>query len=447
MLPGWESSDDWECETEDPSPSSLLRAAGWLDDGTEIEELETETPGETPTEDNPPTASEHARQLADSMMLQTRPRTSTNPKTQRATQLRAEKRLVQKAKETGDDKLIAASLNFKVGQRSFPALHAAVHQPTAADQQLRENVSRLLQASGKHNRHRQVKYISEGLPSELLTTSLGISKSSLKKARESRSMQQSGPTLETQQYSTGVSRSKITDVEQNMLVEFYEMTTDGPPSGSKTLTRILEMREFEWECSLYADYPALLRRVASRAPFLLSQHQGGKDRRLTKFQASIRAAVHAKTLAGFDPAEDRKVRLEAARKLYARKIAVSEGRVLPYTTQEKQDKEEMKRREREMMTHDKFDPANYHIRPVDFDVFKALLKQLGKRYTTYRSPKICPLCEHGPVNEAVLDHKKAQVLNLKIAGEVVPTKLDSEVRKLTSQAKAWYDHKAQLAAC
>ena len=69
------------------------------------------------------------QELADSLVKKTRPRTSTNPKTIQATNLRAQKKLVAQARKGGEktDVLTAAAVTFKVGQKTFPMLASMVN--------------------------------------------------------------------------------------------------------------------------------------------------------------------------------------------------------------------------------------------------------------------------------------------------------------------------------
>ena len=135
-------------------------------------------------------------------------------------------------------------------------------------------------------------------------------------------------------------------------------------------------------------------------------HQGGKYQRLTRFQASVRAAHYSATVAGFNAADERSKRLAIARKRYARKIAVQEGRMRPYSEVELKAQANHQEEIRVMMTDEAFDPAQYEIKPVVFDTFLSVLKDKKLRFTKFSSPHPCRICEQGPVNVAVLESRE-----------------------------------------
>jgi hypothetical protein len=76
------------------------------------------------------TPREQAQVEANATMKRTRPRTSINPKTIQATNLRAQKKLVGLAQATGEDALIESALQFPVGQVAYPRLHAIASSAT-----------------------------------------------------------------------------------------------------------------------------------------------------------------------------------------------------------------------------------------------------------------------------------------------------------------------------
>jgi hypothetical protein len=122
--------------------------------------------------------------------------------------------------------------------------------------------------------------------------------------------------VNSQNYSAGVKRDKMTLEQEVMLTSFYTQSTADPPSGTDRETRDLEITKHEWKHELYGSYPAMLRHVADAHPQLLTKHQGGSKQTLTKFQASLRASVAQARQAGFDPTKEKADRFAAARRAY-----------------------------------------------------------------------------------------------------------------------------------
>ena len=281
-----------------------------------------------------------AQAIADALVVTRRPRFSKNKKTIQATKLRAQKLLVQEAKRTGDDKLIAAALEFKVGRAAFPAL-ARKSKPHRHKQILIERCAATLGSTGRHNKMTMLSSLSQGLPTSFLTGTLGVTPADVKRAREKRTHQRPGSDFTTQKYTHATKRVKITEHEESLLVQFFVDTTH-VLSGAERTTRNLDMRLHEWEHELYAMYPTYLRRVAHSNPDLLTQHQGGKEQRLTKFQASIRAAVAAAQSPDFKVTAEQHMRRREAQARYHRQLALKEGRI-PESTEEEVRAEQAKR--------------------------------------------------------------------------------------------------------
>ena len=436
------SEDDWDAlsDAEDKEDADITSVAvipcdeewGALSD-----------PDSSPNENDE--NEETPQSIANGLMKKTRPRTSNNPKTMRATKLRAQIRLAKEARRTMDEKLMAASIQFESGQKAFPHLHKAMAGPSEDDLRLRKNAASMCLSTGRHDRSRVIRHLSNGLPPKFVSERLKVKPATLKRARETRAVDTIGANFENQQYAHSVTRQKIGDIEQALLVEFFEETTTPPVSGAKTQTRNLEMLQQEWEADLYARWPVLLRRQARRSPQLLLNHQGGRYQRLTRFQASVRAAHYSATVAGFNAADERSKRLAIARKRYARKIAVQEGRMRPYSEVELKAQANHQEEIRVMMTDEAFDPAQYEIRPVVFDTFLTVLKDKKLRFTKFSSPHPCRICEQGPVNVAVLESREKEQKQLKIDKNEVPKTLIADIRALGKLVKVWETHKAQLA--
>ena len=277
--------------------------------------------------------------IADSLMKTRRPKKSTNPKTIQATKLRAQKVLVEKARETGDDLLLSAALQFKVGQAAFPHLAKLKQTSSKNKTVLIERCSATLEAAGRHNKMSMLKHLSEGLPRSFITGVLGVSLGQVKRARELRTHRSSTGkpvvNFSNQQYSHKVHRVKVCDHEEALLVQFFIDTTH-VLSGAARETRNLEMSLHQWEEELYALYPTYLRRVAYANPSVLKENQGGKKQQLTKFQASIRAAVSAAKAENFNVQAEQFLRRKQAQTRYYRKLAIQSGRLAAPTKKEVQ---------------------------------------------------------------------------------------------------------------
>ena len=382
--------------------------------------------------------------IADACLPKRRPRISNNPKTIQATRLRAQKALVKAAKETGDDKLIAAALHFKKGREAFPHLakKTANNQNNAI---LIERCAATLEATGRRNKMSLLKHLSAGLPRAFLTGTLGVSLNTLKRAREQRTHQTAALDFSQQQYAQNVRRVKVNEHEEAMLIQFFIDTTH-VLSGAARETRNLEMSLHEWEEELYALYPTYLRRVAYADPSLLKENQGGKKQQITKFQASIRAAVSAAKAENFNVQAEQHLRRKQAQTRYYRKIAIQSGRLAAPTKKEVQAELARRNRAASYLNEKDFDPAQYHINGISFKTFLSVLASHDPplRWTRYSSPHPCPLCDEGPVHVVVLDELEKEKIALVKEGKEIPQQLTQRLRKLAKKKAEYLLHKEQL---
>lgn len=385
------------------------------------------------------------QELANSLVKMTKPRTSANPKTIQATKLRAQKKLVQAALEGGSnqDELTAAAVKFKVGQKVFPKL-AAMTRVVDELTLLKERVSSAIAATGRHSRSSVIKELTGGLPKTFCLEQLGLTEAEMKRSREARTNQASDDSFMTKNYSSGVKRSKITELESSMLKKFFENTT-AVLSGASRLTRNLEMKQHEWADELFSLYPTYLRKLAFDNPNALKENQGGEEKRLTKFQASIRAAVAQATQPGFDVIREQDERRKDSQARYARQLAVKDGRLRQHTPAELQAAKRKRQEEKSSLTESKFDPLNYEIRGVKFSEFLSFLEDSRLRYTKFTSPHPCPLCDDGPTDEIVLKELLSQEVELKKENKPAPPELTQKIRKLLPKVKNWRLHQDQMA--
>jgi len=127
--------------------------------------------------------------INNQLFLIFRPRTSTNRKTIRATERRAEQRLVKKAKQGGDkvDELIKEAIKTPSGQKAFPGL-ARLQVQNDAVNELLVNVKETISSTSKHNKIPVIRSLINGLPMCFSESVLGISKSQRKRANASPSL-------------------------------------------------------------------------------------------------------------------------------------------------------------------------------------------------------------------------------------------------------------------
>ena len=135
------SEDDWDAlsDAEDKEDADITSVAAIPSDE---EWGALSDPDSSPNENDE--NEETPQSIANGLMKKTRPRTSNNPKTMRATKLRAQIRLAKEARRTMDEKLMAASIQFESGQKAFPHLHKAMAGPSEdANPQFRDATTRM----------------------------------------------------------------------------------------------------------------------------------------------------------------------------------------------------------------------------------------------------------------------------------------------------------------
>jgi hypothetical protein len=195
---------------------------------------------------------------------------------------------------------------------------------------------------------------------------------------------------------------------------------------------------------MFSSYPDMLRNLARSNPDLLTGHQGGAHQKLTKLQASLRAAVAQAQEFASDPLKEKADRLTAAQRAYCLELARKGGRLPRLSDRAKEDAVALVKA-REILTHAEFNPLTYEIKPVGFDTFGAVLERRNLRYTINTSPHPCPICEGGPVHTVVLEAKNAERDALAVRGESIPGTLTALIRFLTEKVKKYQLHLTSLA--
>lgn len=268
-------------------------------------------------------------------MKRTRPRTSTNSKTRRSTELRAEKRLCDRAAAAlnkdapGADKLLALALQTRTGRRRFTNL-AKLILPTEEQETLFRNVSTLVKSTGRHHKVEVIHLLAEGLPSSFAKRALKIKQATLKQARETRhqpmATPEGKPTYSMKMaYTPNTDRDKIGHYEGIVLNVLFHATTV-VFSGANTTTRVLETKIYEWEAEVYALYPDALRTLAKEFPHLLNPRPEKDDWvPKTRFERCIVAAVIQAKTRTFNQLKEIADRREYAKRLYFTKLAKKKG--------------------------------------------------------------------------------------------------------------------------
>jgi len=185
----------------------------------------------------------------------------------------AEKKLVRKAIETGDDTLLAKAVQTAIGKKTLPHLATALHSDDIF-QQLVHNQKKLLATTGRTHRHEVGHLLVEGLPTSFLKAELGLERKDVqyirREVKDKHKQDRYGRSANTQMlgdknYALAVKRCKTCEDEETLLHMFY-MSTTYQASGASTTRRILGSTKWEWEMALHAMYPDLLRELARQNP-------------------------------------------------------------------------------------------------------------------------------------------------------------------------------------
>jgi hypothetical protein len=179
------------------------------------------------------------------------PIVSTKRKTVRARERRYEKKTEVAARQlVGDgepagDEVLAALLASKSGRRLFPSTAQSIRGDEHL-KKLAENVGFFVKSLGKHASRIGIRFLSKGLPTWFLRDEVGMTDKALEKRRVDQKVVEDphNHSLCQQDYAADVSRTKVTDVEQTMLVDFYKKTT---AVFSGTERRCVEVAQHVWE--------------------------------------------------------------------------------------------------------------------------------------------------------------------------------------------------------
>jgi hypothetical protein len=208
-----------------------------------------------------PTISLTAAELGAAHTSKTRPIISKIHKTVLARQGRNEKRCGEVAKTkmaTGSedsDIYLAAYISSAPGKAEFPATSACIKNDKHL-QLLAINVGHFIASVGSHNARIVIRFLTEGLPVSFLKDDLGMTPRDLQLRRTNKNVWEDpyNHSLCQKQYADGVQRSKITTVEQQLLVEFFNSST-AVFSGSDR--RCLEYMQHDWECKVTHTHLAI----------------------------------------------------------------------------------------------------------------------------------------------------------------------------------------------
>ena len=210
----------------------------------------------------------------------------------------AEKKLVRKAIETGDDTLLAKAVQTAIGKKTLPHLATALHSDDIF-QQLVHNQKKLLATTGRTHRHEVGHLLVEGLPTSFLKAELGLERKDVqyirREVKDKHKQDRYGRSANTQMlgdqnYALAVKRCKTCEDEETLLHMFY-MSTTYQASGASTTRRILGSTKWEWEMALHAMYPDLLRELARQNPHVVPDMSHPPSRGWTKFEANLLSAL------------------------------------------------------------------------------------------------------------------------------------------------------------
>ena len=86
----------------------------------------------------------------------------------------------------------------------------------------------------------------------------------------------------------------------------------------------------------------------------------------------------------------------------------------------------------------------YKIRGVRYETFLDVLACNKLRWTKFVSPKLCPLCESGPIDSVVLDELEKDVVQMTKEKKPIPDKITQELRQLRKKVNNYRLHEEQL---
>jgi hypothetical protein len=190
-----------------------------------------------------------AAELGSEHTHKTCPLTSTKPKTVKARNRRYEKRCGDVAAELHGnqsplaDQFLSAFMVTNEAKRRFPQTSASlVNDPHLLN--LMQNVQDTIVRVGKHAGRFIIRLLTEGLPTWFLKKELGMTDKDVDKRRVD-NIDQSD--LCKQDYAHGVSRSKVTAVEDSLVERFFFKSS---AVFSGTERRCVELSMHEWECKV-----------------------------------------------------------------------------------------------------------------------------------------------------------------------------------------------------
>jgi hypothetical protein len=180
--------------------------------------------------------------------------TSKEAKTVQARKLRNEKRAGEVASvmvgnnDPRADVYMAAVLNCSTGRKIFPKTSASIANDPEM-QRLAKNAEIMIGFIGKHHARMAIRLLTAGLPKKFLQQEVGLTDLQLNKRRVDKKIIQDpqAHSLCTMQYAPGVSRSKIHESENTLLVEFFKSST---AVFSGTERRCVEYTMHDWECKV-----------------------------------------------------------------------------------------------------------------------------------------------------------------------------------------------------
>ena len=207
------------------------------------------------------------------------------------------------------------------GRKVFPEMHSTLSRENAFEK-LSENVKTLNAAMGSKSKHRKdlAIQVTAGLPAIFCQTVLGFDAAYLGQVRKRHRDAPNEPALLTESRTESGYRNSKASILSTLLVEFFE-SRSYIESGSDTPCRVLTITMDRLEAELFAETPAILRRLHKREPSQCPVASFPADKLLTRLQMDIMAAaIDAERQADFSAAEEYSARLEAELQRFVRQL-------------------------------------------------------------------------------------------------------------------------------
>ena len=356
----------------------------------------------------------------------------------------AERKLIMKAKKTGDDKLLCEALKTKMAKKMMPRCHAA-YGTSDHFEYLAANTKKLLAATGGRHKKEVAHMLTKGLPSWFSKTTLGLSAAQLHRAKRELKTEE-GRGISDACYAENVERNKTPEGLDIVFNAFFHRTTYQCSGADNDKARIMDKDIHEWNALMVAQWPALLRELADARPDLVPNVEKMPKQGWTDFEASILAATCQHMHYERDPIEEFESRKKAALKKYCNRLAQIRGCLPPTSKEEKErDREKQRRRTQMRLKQEDFNPAFYSVRAPQLATFRLWLQKNKLRFSRFAVPHPCPLCTSGPTDEVVYTALKKEIEDLHIANRTVPPELAQRAQKLRKSLRIYRVHLTQLA--